>query len=145
MVIQLLRTCTFFVLLQLVFVLTAQGATTVTWNSLKKLDDLAERSEVLCERKAVAELRKLAPAIKKAAAVVIADPVPRDAKNSGQVKILQGDLKSLHNGLSNPAQQDGGELSAIICGIHPIVEALMEAAGMPHVHEDEKPSKGSKP
>ena len=132
-------------LLQLVLVFVAHSATVVTWNSLKKLDDLAERSEALCERKAVAELRKLAPAIKKAAAVVIADPVPVGAKDPGQVKVLQGDLKSLSDALTNPKQQDGVELTAILSGIHPIVEKLMEAAGMPHVHEDEKQTKKATP
>ncbi len=142
---KLFRIGSFFFLLQLILVLAAQSATVVSWKSLKKLDDLAERSEALCERKAVAELRELAPAIKKAAAAVIADPVPAGAKDPAQVKVLQGDLKSLSDALSNPKQQDGVELTAILSGIHPIVEKMMEAAGMPHVHEDEKQSRKAKP
>lgn len=142
---KLFRVGTFGVLLQLTLVLVAHGETVVTWNSLKKLDDLAERSEGLCERRAVAELRKLAMPIKKAVAVVVAEPVPAGAKNPGQVKVLLGDLKSLSDSLTTPGQQDGGELTAILCGIHPIVEKLLEAAGMPHVHEDEKPTKKAKP
>ena len=78
-------------------------------------------------------------------AAVVAEPVPAGAKNPGQVKVLLGDLKSLSDSLTNPGQQDGGELTAILCGIHPIVEKLLEAAGMPHVHEDEKPAKKAKP
>jgi hypothetical protein len=142
---KLFRTCIFCTLLQLTLGFVAHGKGVVTWKALKQLDTLAERSEALCDQQAVAELRKLALPIKKAAAAVTVDPVPADAKDPDQVKVLQGDLKSLSDALTNPEQQDGVELTAILAGIHPIVEKLMEAAGMPHVHEDEGQGKEAKP
>jgi hypothetical protein len=112
---------------------------TVTWPSLKKLDDLAEKCEALSESKNVPELRKIAAEVKASAATVAGEAVPKNAKLPDQVKILQSDLKSLTDSIEDPKKQDGEELTALLAGVHPIVEKLMEAAGMPHVHEaDEK-------
>ena len=110
----------------------------VKWPSLKKLDDLAEKCEALSERKDVPALRKIAASVKSSATVVSADAVPKNAKQPAQVKVLQADLKSLTDSIGDPATQDGEELTAVLAGIHPIVEQLMEASGMPHVHEPEK-------
>jgi len=118
------------------------GEMVVRWPSLKKLDDLAERCEALAEQKDVAGLRKIAAKVKDSAKIVASDSVPEGAKQPSQVKILQGDLKSLIDSIHDPIKQDGEELTAILAGVHPIVEALMEASGMPHVHEsDEKEAK----
>ena len=113
------------------------GNAVVKWDSLKKLDDLAEKCEALCDQKNVPELRKIAPAVKAAATVVAKDAIPANAKQPAEVKILQGDLKSLTDSITNPATQSGEELTAILAGVHPIVEKLMESSGMPHVHEGE--------
>lgn len=110
----------------------------VKWSSLKKLDDLAERCEALCERKDVTALRKIASLVKYAAKAVESEPVPKGAKSPDEVKVLQADLKSLADSIGDPVKQDGEELTAILAGIHPVVEKLMEASGMPHVHEKEE-------
>ncbi len=118
----------------------------VKWDDLKKLDDLAEKCEALCDQKDVKGLRKVCPSVKEAATKVQKDTVPKGAKDPEKVKVLQGDLKSLVDSLDDPDTQDPEELTAILAGIHPIVEQLMEASGMPHVHEQEKePSKEEKP
>ncbi len=113
----------------------------VKWPSLKKLDDLAERCEALCERKEVAALRKIASSVKDAAKAVESEPVPKGAKSPDEVKVLQSDLKSLADSIGDSVKQDSEELTAILAGIHPIVEKLMEASGMPHVHEKEEKEK----
>ena len=127
------------VLLQVGVSLAACGDDAVVkWPSLKRLDTLAERCEALCDQKDTAALRKIAGSVKAAAATVVRDSVPAGAKRPDEVKVLQGDLKSLADAIQDPAQQDGAELTALLAGIHPVVEKLMEAAGLPHVHETEK-------
>ena len=125
------------------------GDAVVSWPSLKKLDDLAEKCEAWCDQKDVADLRGIAPAVKAAAVTVAGEAVPAHARRPDDVKVLQGDLKSLSDSIANPATQNGDELTAILAGVHPIVEKLMESSGMPHVHENEapaaKPAKAVKP
>lgn len=131
----------FFRLLLLMIVIPlahAGGEDVVKWPSLKKLDDLAERCEALCGNKDISGLRKIAAEVKDAAKVVASDTVPQGAKQPGQVKVLQEDLKSLADSIGDADKQDGEELSAILAGIHPVVEQLMEASGMPHVHEEKE-------
>ena len=146
---KLFRICTFCALLQLTLVLVAHGETVVTWKSLKKLDVLAERCEALSDAHDVAELRKLVKPVKDAATIVAADPVPVGAKAPDQVKVLQSDLKSLTDVLTDTSTQTDAELTAILASVHPIVEKLMEGAGMPHVHENEattgRPAKEIRP
>ena len=88
----------------------------------------------------VAALRQIAGTVKAAAIAVARDTLPAGAKQPAEVRTLQGDLANLADAIRDPAQQDGVELTGILAGVHPIVEKLMEAAGMPHVHENEKPS-----
>ena len=122
--------------------LAQAGESVVKWPSLKKLDDLAEKCEALSEKKDMAALRKIAASVKTAAEAVESEAVPNNAKQPEQVKVLQGDLKSLTDSINDPEKQDGEELTALLAAVHPIVEQLMEASGMPHVHEtDEKEKK----
>lgn len=137
-------------LLTVVFFLFSMSSgwadTVVKWENLKKLDELAEKCEALCDQKDVKGLRKVCPEVKKAATAVQKDPLPKGTKDPAKVKVLQGDLKSLMESLTDPDTQDPEELTAILAGVHPIVEQLMEASGMPHVHEEQKePSKEEKP
>lgn len=115
----------------------AHAGEVIKWPALKKLDDVAERCEALCDRKDIPALRKVAADARKAAVAVVDDKIPAAAKDRERVKILQADLKSLVDALGDPATQDGEELLGLLAGIHPIVAQLMEAAGMPHVHEEE--------
>lgn len=114
------------------------AATVVKWDALKNLDDLAERCATLSEAKDLAALRPLMQPIKTAMVIVAAEPVPAGAKAPDQVKILQTDLNNLAEALSDPDIQAHAGLIAIFAGIHPVVEKLMETAGMPHVHEDDE-------
>ncbi len=112
----------------------------VQWPDLKQLDNLAERCEALCEQKDVAALRLVADSVKAAAITVALDPVPDGVRQPEVVNTLQGDLSNLADAIGDPEKQDGAELTSVLAGVHPIVEKMMEAAGMPHVHEAEKPA-----
>lgn len=127
------------------FAFMAHAGTVVEWDSLKKLDVLAERCQALSEANDVAELRKLVKPVKAAMAIVVADPMPVGAKAPDQVKVLQSDLKSLADALTDTGAQADAELVAILAGIDPVVGKLMEAAGMPHVHENEDSTGESRP
>ena len=124
--------------LNVFLVLSTNAGTVVKWDSLKKLDDLAERCEALSDSKDVSGLRGLIMPVRTAMAMVAADPVPENAKLPDHVKFLQADLKNLSEVLSDPQIEANTEFVEILAGIHPIVENLMEAAGMPHVHENDE-------
>jgi hypothetical protein len=149
MVKKIFRSLSVCALLCISFALVGHAETVVKWDSLKKLDVLAERCEALSDAHDVAELRKLVQPVKAAAAIVATDPVPVGAKAPDQVKVLQSDLKSLTDVLTDPGPQTDAELTAILASVHPIVEKLMEGAGMPHVYENEappgKPAKETRP
>jgi len=132
------------VLVQLFMGLAARAEEAVQWAALKRLDVLAEKCEALGDQKNVAGLRKIAPAVKAAAALVAKDAVPMNARQPDAVRVLQGDLRSLADAIADPEKQDGEELAAILAGIHPVVEKLMEAAGLPHVHEGDTKAKDAK-
>ena len=119
--------------------LTGCGGHAVQWPSLKHLDDLAERCEALYDQSDLPAMRKIAGEVKTAALTVAHDPMPVDARQPAEVKTLQGDLQSLMDSIHDPATQTGADLVAALAAVHPIVEKLMEAASMPHVHEAEKP------
>jgi len=126
--------------LHISFVLVAPAATAVKWDALQRLDSLAERCEALADTKEVTGLRQLINPLKKAMVAVAADPVPAGAKAPDQVTILQADLKNLTEVLSDPDHQTDADLVALLAGIHPVVENLMEVAGMPHVHANDDPA-----
>jgi len=136
--------------IQAVVVLSGCGAKVVVqWPDLKRLDDLAEKCEALCDLKNVQGLREVAGTVKETALTVASDPLPAGTKSPVEVKTLQADLKTLANAIHDPAAQNGAELTDLLAGAHPIVEKLMEASGIPHVHENEKneakPAKAEKP
>jgi hypothetical protein len=130
-----LCTCAF---LYLSAALTASADEVVKWPNLKKLDDLAEKCEGLSDARDIAGLRQVSAATKTAAIAVEKDEIPAAAKDKARVKTLLGDLKSVTDSLTDPKTQDGEELLGLLAGVHPIVEQLMEASGMPHVHEEPK-------
>ncbi len=125
-------------LLHVSLALATYAETVVTWDSLKKLDDLAERCEALSDSKDVSGLRGLIKAVKAAMTTVAAEPVPAGAKSPEQVKVLQADLRNLSEVLSDTDIMADTDVVAILAGVHPVVENLMEASGMPHVHENDE-------
>jgi hypothetical protein len=109
----------------------AQG---VQWPNLRALDELAEAAEAAAPNGPLPALRELADKIKPSAEKVAVDPPPNGAAKPDQVKVLQNDLKNLADALQ-PGTMPEAELRANLNSLHPIVEQLMAAAGMPHVHE----------
>jgi len=109
----------------------------VQWPELKGLDEWAEKGEGWAEDGKVAEMRQNLPELRKAAETLLASPVPSNAKDPGAVKLLLSDLKDLDQQLGKSPLPDD-ELKVQVASLHPIVEKLMGAAGLPHVHEHEE-------
>ena len=124
-------------LLYVAFTLAANAETVVKWDSLEKLDVLAERCQALSDANDAAELRKLVIPVRAAMGIVAADRIPVGAKAPDQVKILQTELTSLIEALNDSGTQVDVELISILTSIDPIVGKMMEAAGMPHVHKND--------
>ncbi|MFT5122708.1 MAG: hypothetical protein ACI9TH_003989 [Kiritimatiellia bacterium] len=102
----------------------------VQWPELKALDALSIGAEMVLESGDQDRLQQVAKEL-KAAAIALADaPVPSNAKNVNEVTLLVASVKEL------AATLDVAEhLPKTVPAFHPIVEALMEAAGVPHTHD----------
>ena len=109
----------------------------VQWPELKHLDEWADKGGAWAEDHKVADLRQNLPEIRKAMDTVLASSVPANAKDPGAVKLLLGDLKDLDQQLGKSPLEDK-ELETKVASLDPIVANLMQAAGMPHVHEHEE-------
>lgn len=123
----------------LVSVLTVRAAHAeegIAWPHLRELDELAEQAEQGVEKNDTASLRALLPKLAAKAKQVATDPLPEGVHQAKQTKALQNDLLALVPELSATDLEDQ-QVRDLAEGVHPIVVALMEAAGLPHVHEDE--------
>jgi hypothetical protein len=109
----------------------------VGWPALSMLDALSERCALLVASQDVAEARRIVPSMKLAAETVAKDSPPKNAKQPEQVKVCQADLKSLAAAIDALDPKDVDELAGLLAGVHAVVEQLMEAVGMPHVHQPE--------
>ncbi len=65
----------------------------------------------------------------------------RNAKEPYQVRQLIGDVSNLLDGLA-AADLPDELLFPLAEGLHPVAEVLIEAAGMPHIHDSEGPNGG---
>lgn len=122
------------VLLVLPF-LSCWGGEPASWPHLRQLDELSERAEQLIAKDERATLRMLLPDLVKKSLLVADDPLPAHAPQAKQAGALQDDLRALAKELNAPGLSDES-MKDLSEGLHPIVARLLEAAGLPHVHED---------
>lgn len=118
------------------------SSTVVQWPALREMDEWAEKGEGWAEDNKIAEMRKALPDLQKAAEKLAASPLPVNAKDPAAVAQTMADFRDLLKQLQKPGLSDD-ELKAAVASVHPLVEKLMGAAGLPHVHEhpEEKPEK----
>jgi hypothetical protein len=107
------------------------------WEALQALDALAEQGDQPAASGTVEALRALAPQLRQAALAAAAEPLADQAKDPATVAVLMEDLKALAAGLDQAATLPEPALRRAVAALHPHVERLAAAAGMPHSHEHE--------
>ncbi len=113
----------------------------MVWPELSAFDEIAYRAEGLAMVKDRDGLLSIRASLLEAGWAVSFMTMPEDVANAALVHELLGDLTSLVNGFAKADLPDES-LFALAEGLHPVVEALFEAAGMPHVHANEGPNDG---
>jgi hypothetical protein len=124
-------------LMFLAFVLFSLGCgkknAVIVWPELQALDHATESAEAKVKASAdPAQLAALAAELADKCVKLLASPVPAGVKSPDLVHLRLRELKDLHAALADPSVLTDAHLLAF----HPVVAALMDAAGMPHVHDD---------
>lgn len=102
----------------------------VQWPELKALDTLSAGAEIVIEQGDEEMLKQLVDQMKVAATALADAPLPAGVKNSGDLEHLLGSLKELAATLD-----DSEHVHDAVRAFHPVVEKLMETAGVPHTHD----------
>ncbi len=109
----------------------------VQWKALSELDELAEHLESDVKDNDLEHVREHIADLQAAAKEVIENPPPKNSKNPEKIKLIQADLKSLIDNITDELVSNDQMLTSLVMSLHPIVESMMEAAGVPHVHDHE--------
>ena len=112
----------------------------VSWPELNRFDELAYRADGLARTGDLPAVRESLSELLEAGKAVSPASTPSNAADPQQVETILSDLASLIGGLS--ADPDDESLKNLVLGLHPVVESLLKAAGMPHVHANEGPNSG---
>jgi len=114
---------------------------TVSWPELVAFDELVYRAEGLAKVKDREGLMGSREAMVEAGKKVSSVTMPANVADSARVEQLLGDLSGLVDGLDQSEMSDE-KLFSLVEGLHPVVEAMIGAAGMPHLHASEGPHDG---
>ncbi len=114
---------------------------TVSWPELTNLDEIAYRADGFARADDLSLVRESLPKLLASAGAVNQASIPPNTADPQQVKTLLTDLTNLVDGLSSP-NLDDASLTSLVLGLHPVIEKLIEAAGMPHLHGNEGPNDG---
>jgi hypothetical protein len=106
----------------------------VQWPDLRAMDDLTHRTDALAARSDSDALRELLPELHRLTLAVASAPAPAGTKDTDKLAVLQKDLASLAEFVSDPATMTDAEVIIQSKSFHPLVLEIMAAAGMPHVH-----------
>ena len=111
---------------------SSKGDKVVTWSELRLLDELSESAVQHSSQNQTAALRDTAGMMLNAGRLVVKAEPPANAMQPEQVKLLQSNLQGLVN--DEPESLTDEELMERVNAIHAIAVKMMEAAGMPHIH-----------
>ena len=117
------------------------GAATVEWPELTRLDNVAYRADGLVRTGDTTSVRASLAELLETGRAVTPATIPFNAVARQQVETLMADLANLIEELSSEELGDES-LSSLVLGLHPVIEKLIEAAGMPHLHGNEGPHDG---
>lgn len=113
----------------------------VIWPEIVHLDNLAFRADGLVRVKDLAAVRVLLSELHLAGVAVTPSTIPSNAADPQEVELILYDLANLVSGLATENLEDG-LMENLVLGLHPVIAKLIEAAGMPHIHENEGPNSG---
>ncbi len=116
----------------------ADGA--VAWPELAAFDEIAYVADGHARTGDLSAVASARVQLLETGRLITIATIPSNAADRSQVEATLGDLRSLIDGLA--AEQDEEALSSLVLGMHPVIEELMKAAGMPHVHANEGPKGG---
>lgn len=112
----------------------------VSWPELVHFDELAYRADGLVRTGDLATVEASLSELLAAGRGVTPESVPSNAADPDQVVAALADLTDLVEGLASTP--GGADLEPLVLGLHPVIESLMTAAGMPHIHANEGPNSG---
>ena len=117
------------------------GDDSVSWPELTRLDDIAYRAEGFARAGDLSTVSESLSDLLDAGKAVTPATIPANAADPQQVQANLTDLTSLIDGLS-ASELDDQTLTQLVLGLHPVIEKLIQAVGMPHVHANEGPNDG---
>ena len=120
---------------------TGTGDEVVSWPELVQFDELSYRADGLARTDDLASVRASLSELLEAGQAVKPASVPSNVADRQQVDTILADLTSLVDGLS-ASDLDDESLTNLVLGLHPVIEKLIKAAGMPHIHANEGPNDG---
>ncbi len=115
-------------------------ASPVAWPELVQFDELAYRADGLARTDDLISVEGMRMDLVDAGRAVTPSTIPANAADPRLAETLLADLGSLVEGLSSST--DPETTTVIVLGLHPVIESLMDAVGMPHVHANEGPNQG---
>ena len=108
------------------------GDHTVVWPEVTRFDTIALRADGFARTGDLESLKETRAELVSAGRAITPETIPSNAADPQQVSTILADLSSVIDSLSSEA--DDESLNALVQGLHPVIETLMAAAGMPHVH-----------
>lgn len=117
------------------------GTEAVEWPELSRLDNVAYKVEGFARTGDNASIRASLAELLEVGRAVVPATIPSNTLEPQQVETLMADLANLIEELASEELGDES-LSSLVLGLHPVIEKLIEAAGMPHLHGNEGPHDG---
>ena len=114
--------------------------TPVSWPELARFDEVAYSADGLARTGDLDSVVAMRGELLETGRAVTPATIPSNAADRPQVETILGDLTSLIDGLETT--DDPESTATLVLGMHPAIERLMKAAGMPHVHANEGPNQG---
>lgn len=112
----------------------------VEWPELAAFDELAYLADGHVRTQDLGAVEAARIELLTVGRTVTAATIPANVADRKRVEATLSDLTGLIEGLSEDPDEE--TLSSLVLGMHPVIEELMKAAGMPHVHANEGPRGG---
>ena len=116
------------------------GDTPVAWPELVRFDEVAYRADSFARTGDLATVEEMRAELLETGKAITPATIPSNVADPRQTKTILADLTGLVDGLSRST--DPKSTATLVLGMHPVIEKLMDAAGMPHIHANEGPNSG---